>query len=55
MMDCSTYIITALQYFLHMAVHVMMIERHKQRIHHNTQRNKEFDERIEHNKRYPTL
>ncbi|KAI5696073.1 hypothetical protein M8J75_007694 [Diaphorina citri] len=50
-----THQVSTLQELLHVLVHFMMIQRHEQRIGHNTQRDEQLHKRIKHHERDPLL
>lgn len=50
-----THIVTTLEGLLHVRIHVVMIQGHEKRIDHDTERDEQLDEGIEHNERYPLL
>lgn len=50
--DCQfywgTYVIATFERPFHVLVHVVVVERHEERIYDDTQRDKQLDERVEH-------
>lgn len=51
----DTHVVTALERPLHVRVHVVVVERHKQRVDHDAERDEQLDERVEHDKGHPLL
>ena len=51
----STHVISGFQYFVHIFVHIVMIQCHEQCVYHDAECDEEFDERIEYDERDPFL
>lgn len=50
-----THIVSTLERLLHGLVHVVVVERHEQRVDDDAERDEEFDERVEDDERYVLL